>query len=148
MNRKRGRVDVHAEVDLPPRINGLVRHEVSDSVADVGDHVRAEAAGGRPVFGPVRPHRAPKFKGPQKYNVYTKYSYIVGFILVVNWPNRKQTVPQIYHRRENVDPIRTPLGPFRFPAVTARRGPTRVATQACRDVCTSHQVPPRRRRRH
>jgi len=105
----------------------------------------------RPVFGPVRPvrpHRAPKFKGPQKYNVYTKYSYIVGFILVVNWPNRKQTVPQIYHRRENVDPIRTPLGPFRFPAGTARRGPTRVATQACRDVCTSHQVPPRRRRRH
>ena len=92
--------------------------------------------------------QAPKFKGPQKYNVYTKYSYIVGFILVVNWPNRKQTVPQIYHRRENVDPIRTPLGPFRFPAVTARRGPTRVATQACRDVCTSHQVPPRRRRRH
>ena len=39
-------MDVHAEVDLPPRINGLVRHEVSDSVADVGDHVRAEAAGG------------------------------------------------------------------------------------------------------
>ena len=61
----------------------------------------------RPVFWPVRPHRAPKFKGPQKYNVYTKYNYIVGFILVVNWPNRKQTVPQIYHRRENVDPIRT-----------------------------------------
>ena len=28
--------------------------------------------------------QAPKFKGPQKYNVYTKYSYIVGFILVVN----------------------------------------------------------------
>ena len=97
---------------------------------------------------PMRPDRAPKFKGPQKYNVYTKYSYIVGFILVVNWPNRKQTVPQIYHRRENVDPIRTPLGPFRFPAGTARWGPTRVATQACRDVCTSHQVPPRRRRRH
>jgi len=68
VNRKRGRVDVHAEVDLPPRINGLVRHEVSDSVADVGDHVRAEAAGGRPVFGPVRPvrpHRPPNLKGPK-----------------------------------------------------------------------------------
>ena len=51
-------------------------------------------------------------------------------------------------KRGNVDPIRTPRGPFRFPAVTDRRGPTRVATQACRDRRRQVPVPPRRRRRH
>ena len=46
--------------------------------------------------------KAPQILGSPKYNEYTMYSHIVGFVLVVFRLNMKQTVIQIYHRRGNV----------------------------------------------
>ena len=48
-------------------------------------------------------YRIPEFQGSQKYNEYTRYSYyIVASVLVVFWPDTKQIVAQICHRRGNM----------------------------------------------
>ena len=64
------------------------------------------------------------------------YSYIVGFVLVIFWPNTKQTVAQICHRRGNMsldlsfDRIRRPqCNLFRFHRHRSP-GTTRVMTSA------------------
>ena len=46
--------------------------------------------------------KAPQILGSLKYNEYTRYSHIVGFVLVVFRLNIKQTMVQICHGRGNV----------------------------------------------